>query len=55
VRPGFGEAEWHLAAASFEQVLAGAGHDRVDHQVELVEQALGKQEPDADAHAPRRG
>jgi hypothetical protein len=33
-------------------VLAGADHDRVDHQVELVEQALGEQEPDQCATAP---
>src|ERR1700741_3627116 len=44
--PGFEELERHLAGGSLKQVLAGAGHERVDQQGEFVKQSLLKQELD---------
>jgi hypothetical protein len=49
VGPGFQERQRRRFTAAFEQVLAGAGHYRVDKQAELIEQTLGQQEPDEGA------
>jgi hypothetical protein len=52
MRPGINEPERQRTVAILEQMRPGARHDRMDKQLELVEQTRLEQEPHQGAAGP---